>query len=70
MKWILIVWWMVGPVDGMLNDMETRSFSQTYDTQQKCYDALFETNEKMKEIKDLRGAVLECRPDDGDLHGS
>lgn len=61
MKWVLIVWWMVGPVDGNLDDMTTRSFQQEYDTQDKCYEALFETSVQMEKIENLRGAVIECR---------
>lgn len=68
MKWVLIVWWMVGPADGMLNDMETRHFQQEYATQDKCYEALFEASAKVEEIENLRGAVLECRPSESDLY--
>ena len=69
MKWVLIVWWMVGPVDGALEDMTTRHFQQEYATQDKCYEALFETSVKVAEIENLRGAVIECRPDDSTTSG-
>lgn len=64
MKWILIVWWMVGPVDGALTDMDTRHFSYEFATQEKCYAALEETREKLEEIENLRAAALQCESDD------
>jgi len=64
MKWVLIVYYMLGPVDGALTDMSIKYFSTTLSSEQACYTALADAQAKIESLPDFRGASLECRPYD------
>lgn len=61
MKWVLVVWYMLGPVDAPLEGMEIRYMTFEYKTASQCFATLNETQKKIESLPDFRGAALECR---------
>jgi len=61
MKWILIAWWIVGPIDGPATEYTKTHLRQEFSSLEACAEAMDKWEQRVTAIENFRGAAGECR---------